>query len=449
MTDRQFPPGFLWGAATSAYQIEGGWNADGKGESIWDRYVQTPGHIHQDDTGDTATDHYHRMRADVSLMGDLRLKAYRFSISWPRVLPDGRGQANEAGLDFYSRLIDALLEADIQPVACLNHWDLPQAIFELGGWPERQSADWFSDYARLMFDRLGDRVRLWATHNEPRVIAFLGYGEGVMAPGIPDYSLAFLTVHHLLLAHARAVQAFRRGGYDGEIGIILDSEHVVPAGDLPEDRAACDRYKALDTYLFTDPLFLGTYPADLMTWIGSLAPDVQPGDLELIAQPVDFLGINYYRSMAVGYSQKANFLKAGAAHRTLPMWGHTEIGWGVYPTGLTEVLLDLARRYSLPPLYLAENGCATRDIPDEIGYVGDVERIDYLRGHISAAWDAIQDGIDLRGYFVWSLLDNFEWSEGYVPRFGLVRVDYKTLERIPKLSSSWYRQVIERNGLDF
>lgn len=448
MSDSIFPKDFLWGAATSAYQIEGAWNIDGKGENIWDHYVRTPGHIRNNDTGDVATDHYHRMREDVALMKAMGLKAYRFSISWSRVMPEGRGATNPSGLDFYSRLIDELLAADIQPIACLNHWDLPQAIYELGGWPDRDSTDWFAEYARLMFDAYSDRVKFWDTHNEPRVVAFLGYGSAIMAPGIPDYSKAFQTVHHLLVSHGKAVQVFRRGGYGGEIGIILDSEHVVPATDSHDDKAAQARYREMDTLLFTDPLFLGAYPASFIDWIGPLAPEIKPGDMELIAQPLDFLGVNYYRSMEISFDPDAGFLKADAKPQTLPMWGYTEMGWGVYPPGMIEVLLDLDRRYDLPPVHLTENGCATQDEPDENGFVKDVERIDYLRGHIAALAEAAGQGVNIKGYFVWSLLDNFEWAEGYAPRFGLIRVDYETLDRTPKQSYSWYQKVIERNGLD-
>jgi beta-glucosidase len=443
-----FPKDFLWGAATSAYQIEGAWNADGKGESIWDRYTHISGNIRNGDTGDVAADHYHRMSEDVALMRSLGLRAYRFSISWSRVLPEGRGEPNPAGLDFYDRLVDALLAVGIQPVACLYHWDLPQAVYDAGGWPARQSTDWFAEYARLMFDRLGGRVRMWATFNEPRVSAFLGYGSAVMAPGVADYSLAFQTVHHLLLAHGKAVQAFRQGGYPGEIGIVLDCEHAIPASDSPADHAAWQRYHELDTLLFTHPLFKGEYPAELISWIGPMAPRVQPGDLATIGYPVDFLGVNYYRSMSVSADPQGGFLKCRADHRTLPMWGSTELGWGVYPDGLRSVLIYLHHLYGLKKVFISENGCATLDLPDENGYVNDTERIDFLRGHIHAAWEAIQAGVPLQGYFVWSLIDNFEWSEGYTPRFGLARVDYTTQTRIPKRSFAWYRDLIARNSLD-
>lgn len=441
-----FPDDFVWGAATSAYQIEGAWNEEGKGESIWDRYAHRPGHVRNGDTGDRAADHYHRMEQDVQLMEALGLQAYRFSIAWSRVLPEGRGQPNEKGLDFYSRLVDRLLEAGLQPVACLYHWDLPQMLDDLGGWPQRDCADWFAEYARLMFDRLGDRVRTWDTHNEPRVAAFIGYGAATMAPGVADYSQAFQTAHHLLLAHGKAVQLFRQGGYQGEIGIILDSEYSTPASQAEDDQLAWQRYYELDTTFFTEALFHGRYPAYLMDWIGPLRPRVEQGDLQVINAPLDFLGINYYRSTRISFDPEGGFLKCRAEQRTLPMWGLTEVGWGVYPNGLAQALLRVQESCRPVKLFITENGCATLDQPQEGGYVRDEERIAYLAGHIAAAGRAIQAGVNLKGYFVWSLMDNFEWAQGYTPRFGLVRVDYHTLKRTPKASFNWYREVILSNG---
>jgi beta-glucosidase len=442
-----FPEGFVWGVATSAYQIEGAWNEDGKGENIWDRYSHRLGNVRNHDNGDIAVDHYHRMPADVALMHTLGLKAYRFSVSWARVLPEGRGRANPAGLGFYDRLVDELLQAGIQPVACLYHWDLPQAIYELGGWPARQTTDFYTDYARLMFDRLGDRVQTWDTFNEPRVTCFLGYGQAVMAPGIADASLAYQTAHHLLLAHGKAVQVFRQGGYQGKIGIILDSEYSRPASDCDEDHAAWQRYYEYDTLFFTDALFNGGYPASHLEWIGPMAPRILAGDMETIQQPLDFLGVNYYRATLISFDPQGGYLKYRSAHRTLPEYGYTELGWGIYPAGLKGVLDSLANRYTLPELYITENGCAVRDEPDESGFVMDRKRIQFLHDHIAAAYEAIQAGVNLRGYFVWSLLDNFEWSEGYTPSFGLVRVDYATLKRIPRQSYFWYQRVIAANGL--
>jgi beta-glucosidase len=443
-----FPEDFLWGASTSAYQIEGAWNKDGKAPSIWDVYAHRIGNVRNHDNGDLAADHYHRMPEDVALMKDLGLKAYHFSISWSRVLPEGRGRSNSRGLDFYDRLVDQLLKAGIQPVACLYHWDLPQALYLAGSWPQRETTDWFAEYARLMFDRLGDRIMIWATHNEPRVAAFMGYGSAVMAPGVADYSLAFQVAHNLLVAHGKAVEIYRQGGYRGEIGIILDSEFAQPASETEEDQAACQRYSELDTAFFTDALFTGRYPPNLMEWIGPMAPRIQPGDMELINQPLDFLGVNYYRAMLVSFDPQGGFLKCRAAHRTAPALGYTQVGWGVYPEGLTAVLTNLDRRYLIPKFLITENGCAVLDRPDPNGSIRDTERIDYLHGHIAAAAQAIQAGVNLRGYFVWSFMDNFEWAEGYTPRFGLVYVDSTTQVRLPKQSFYWYRDVITRNGID-
>jgi len=448
MKEKTFPKDFVWGAATSAYQIEGAWNEDSKGESIWDVYTHRPGNIRNNDSGDVAADHYHRMPDDVALMKELGLKAYRFSIAWSRVLPAGRGQANPKGLDFYDRLVDRLLEAKVQPVACLYHWDLPQAIQEAGGWPNRETTDWYAEYARLMFDRLGDRVKVWDTHNEPRVAAFIGYGSANMAPGVADYTLAFQVAHHLLLAHGKAVEVYRQGAYQGEIGIILDSEYSAPASESEADQAAWQRYYELDTGFFTDALFTGQYPSILLDWIGPMAPRVQPGDMKMINSRLDFLGVNYYRAMLVAFDPQGGFLKCRATHRTLPMWGYTQIGWGVYPAGLTHVLVDLNQKYKVPKFYLTENGCAALDVPDHTGFVKDTERVEFLRLHLAAALEAIQAGVDLRGYFIWSFMDNFEWAEGYTPRFGLVRVDYATQVRIPKQSFHWYQNLIARNGID-
>ncbi len=445
MSHKIFPEGFVWGVSSSAYQIEGAWNEDGKGESTWDRFSHRAGRVKNNDTGDVACDHYHRYVEDIALAKALGLKAYRFSISWSRVLPEGKGQANPVGLDFYDRLVDQLCAANVQPVVTLYHWDLPQAIQDLGGWLNRATTDWFAEYARLMFDRLADRVRMWDSQNEPRVNAFLGYGAAVMAPGIPDYTAAFQVAHHLLLAHGKALTVFRQGGYQGEMGIIIDSENAVPASEREADQAAWQRYYEMDSGFFADALFNGEYPSLLMDWLGASAPQIQTGDMELIRTPLDFLGINYYRSVQVAYDQDGGFLKCRATPLTLPMWGYTAVGWGVYPPGLTEVLLDIRDRYGNPKVFLTENGCATLDQPDAKGFVRDVERVDYLRGHMLAAHQAVELGVNLKGYFVWSLLDNFEWHHGYEPRFGLVRVDYETQKRIPKASYHWYGDVIAKN----
>jgi beta-glucosidase len=447
MAVRKFPDGFLWGAATAAYQIEGAWNEDGKGESIWDHFTHRPYTISNGDTGDVACDHYHRMPEDVALMQEMGLKSYRFSVSWPRVLPQGRGQVNQKGLDFYDRLVDRLLAAGIVPNATLNHWDLPQAVQERGGWPVRDTADWFADYARLLFDRLGDRVAFWSTHNEPHVIAYIGYGQGIFAPGLADYSKAYQTVHHLLLAHGKAVQAFRQGNYRGKIGIVIYFGNYVPASDSQADRDACQRAYDNMSAIFGDPIFKGRYPERLFEWIGPHAPEIRSGDLELIHQPLDFLGVNHYFTVQVAHEPRGGLLKLTERQVTSPGWGYTEMGWGINPDGIKAALLDLKDRYDSPKILITENGCAMVDIPDEAGFVADWRRIDYLRSHIRAVHEAIEEGVDVRGYYVWSLMDNFEWAHGYGPRFGLVRVDYATGRRTPKQSTRWYSQVIADNSI--
>jgi beta-glucosidase len=359
LSTRHFPDDFIWGVAASAYQIEGAWDADGKGESIWDRFTHRPYNVLDGDTGDVACDHYHRMPQDVALMKELGLQSYRFSISWPRVLPAGRGAVNQKGLDFYDRLVDRLLAAGIKPNATLYHWDFPQALQDSGGWPNRDSVDWFVDYARVVFDRLGDRVPMWSTHNEPWVIAFLGYATGRHAPGLCDHSQAYQTAHHLLLSHGKTVQLFRQGGYQGEIGIVLNLGHFVPAGSTAPglsqrtelaassvreaDRAACQRVYEENAGLFLEPLFKGRYPEMLFDWIGPHQPRVLAGDLAAINQPIDFVGVNYYTTHEVSHSVDGSLLKAEAAHVSAPGWGRTAMGWGVNPAGLTAVLLDVKR----------------------------------------------------------------------------------------------------------
>ena len=437
----------MWGAATSAYQIEGAWNEDGKGESIWDRFVHRPYNVINGDTGDVACDHYHRMPQDVALMRELGLQSYRFSISWPRVLPKGRGAVNEKGLGFYDRLVDNLLAADILPNITLNHWDYPQALQEAGGWPNRDSVGWFVDYARVVFDTFGDRVRLWTTHNEPWVISFNGYAKGVHAPGICDYSRAYQAAHHLLLSHGKAVQLFRQGGYQGEIGIVLNLSHFEPASEREADQAAYRRVYEENVSLFLEPLFKGRYPGTLFDWIGPHQPQVLAGDLDLIRQPIDFLGVNHYMTQSVSHDVTVSLLEADVTPVSAPGWGHTEMGWGVNPPGLTAVLLDVKSKYGNPKMYVTENGCALRDAPDEAGFVSDPGRINYLRAHLQAAHEAIEAGCNLKGNYVWSLMDNFEWAKGYGPRFGLIRVDYETGKRFPKQSARWYSEVIDQNGI--
>lgn len=448
MGKMRFPEGFVWGAATSAYQIEGAWDEDGKGESIWDRFTHTRHHVVDGDTGDVACDHYHRVQQDVALIESLGLDTYRFSIAWSRILPQGRGTVNEAGLDFYDRLVDELLTAGIQPTVNLFHWDLPQSLQELGGWPNRDCSDWFAEYARIVFQRLGDRVGRWITQNEPRVAAFMGYGSGLHAPGIHDYTQAYQAVHHLLLAHGKAVHAFRDGAYQGEIGIVHDLAHFIPASQRDEDVAACQRAYEQDIGQFLDPIFRGRYPETLFNWIDSQQPRIEDGDMDIISQPIDFLGINYYKTHKVSLALGKAPLNAQLEPVSAPGWGLTQMGWGVNPSGLKAVLLDVKETYGNPTVYVTENGCAFPDEPDENGFVADWARVNFLRGHLRAIHEAIEAGADVRGYLVWSLLDNFEWAMGYGPRFGIVRVDYDTLERTPKQSALWYRDVIDQNAID-
>lgn len=443
----QFPENFMWGVATSAYQIEGAWNEDGKGESVWDTFAHRPYSTRNNENGDTACDHYHRMPEDIALMKALGIPAYHFSISWTRVLPGGIGAVNEKGLDFYDRLVDELLAAGITPMAVLHHWEFPQALQNLGGWVNRASTDWFADYARVVFDRLGDRVQHWGTLNEPWVVAFLGYGAGIFAPGVCDYSKAYQTLHHLLLAHAKAVQVFRQDNHSGEIGIILNPDHFIPASKRAEDIAACQRAYDENVGMFMRPLTFGEYPADFMEWLGVHRPVISPGDLEMIKGSFDYLGVNYYRTSIVAHDINNGILKARIRSIAEPGWGRTEIDWGIAPSGLTHILLDWKENYGNPKMYVTECGAAFPDAVDASGAVNDPARINFLRAHIAATHTAIEQGANVHGYFAWSFMDNFEWAEGYRPRFGLVYVDYATQKRIPKASAHWFSRVARHNGL--
>ena len=447
MTTFRFPKDFLWGVAASAYQIEGAWNEDGRGESIWDRFAHTPHHILGGANADTALDHYHRMPEDVALMKRLGIPQYSFTVSWSRVVPDGAGSPNARGLDFYDRLVDELLKAGIRPKATLFHWDLPQALQDKGGWPNRETVDRFGDYARIAYDRLADRVDLWCTHNEPWVAAFLGYATGLHAPGICDYSQGYQAAHHLLLAHARALQIFRQGGYQGEIGLILNLNGLIPMTDSDADLAATQRVHDETHALFLDPVFKGTYPQRLFDFIGTHQPRLQQGDLELIHQPMDFLGLNHYNTDRVAFDVFGGLNKARLTPYSAPGWGLTEMNWGIHPDGLRGELLHVKNNYGNPKVYVTENGCAIPDVPDDNGIVRDGERIRFLAAHLQALHQAIQEGANVHGYAVWSILDNFEWERGYGPRFGLVRVNYETLERIPKQSAHWYSEVIAQNAV--
>lgn len=447
MTPLTFPDGFLWGVAASAYQIEGAYNEDGKGESIWDRFTRWEAHILNDENGDVACDHYHRYKEDVALIKSLGISNYGFSSAWTRILPQGRGAVNKRGLDFYSRLVDELLGAGIQPKVTLFHWDLPQALQDSGGWPSRDTAEYFAEYARIVFDRLGDRVRLWATHNEPWVAAFLGHAHGLHAPGLCDYSQAYQAAHHLLLSHGKAVEVFRQGGYKGKIGLILNLNGLLPASDRAEDVAATQRVHDETHALFLDPVFKGTYPQALFNYVGMHQPKIQANDLDMIRQPIDYLGLNYYNTDLVSFDLFGGLNKARLAPYSAPGWGRTEMEWGIHPMGLKGELLHIKANYGNPVLYVTENGCAAPDPPDDEGFVADRDRIRFLEAHLHALHEAIAAGANVNGYFIWTIFDNFEWERGYSKRFGLVRVDYPTQRRIPKASARWYSQVIGQNAI--
>ncbi len=438
-----FPADFLWGAATSAYQIEGSPLADGAGASIWHEFSHTPGRTCDGDTGDTACDHYHRYREDIALVRALGLNAYRFSVAWGRVLPEGRGRVNSAGLDFYQRLVDAVLEQGIQPMVTLYHWDLPAALDRLGGWLNPDSADWFADYARVLFRALGDRVKLWVTLNEPWVVVDGGYLHGGLAPGQRNPFAAPVAAHNLLRAHGRAVQAYRAESRH-QIGLVVNLEPKYPASATAEDLDATMRADAYWNRFYLDPVFLGSYPPELPEIFGAAWPTFTEADFELIKQPLDFLGINYYSRQVVRHDP-ADWPLAAARVRQ-PQQTHTGLGWEVYPQGLTDILEWVAGRYGPLPLYVTENGSAFYDPPHTKGEIADPLRQAYLRAHLRAVLEARRNGVDVRGYFAWSLLDNFEWAYGYSQRFGLVHVDYATQQRTPKASARFYTEVIRGGG---
>jgi beta-glucosidase len=444
-----FPTDFLWGAATSSYQIEGAVAADGRGESIWDRFSHTPDAIENGDSGDEANDHFHRWAEDVDLMGELGLRAYRFSIAWPRIVPDGRGRIEERGIDFYRRLVDRLRERRIVPAVTLYHWDLPQSLQDRGGWANRDTAEAFAEYADAMFEALGDDVPIWITHNEPWVAAVLGYLYGAHAPGIRDLQQMLDASHHLLLSHGLAVERYRARGLDGRIGITLDLHPTYPASDSDADRLAARTSEEFTNRWYLDPLLRGVQPEHLSAVFREAGGDptsaVRSGDRDIISATIDFLGINYYSRHVAAASDDGFGWAVLPGDPALPA---SQLGWEVFPDGLYDLLTALTREYGPLPLYVTENGIAVNDRIGADGAVDDPQRIDFLRGHFAAAQRAIDDGVDLRGYFVWSLMDNFEWGFGYRPRFGLVYVDYATQERIPKASAGWYRRVIEWNGLD-
>jgi beta-glucosidase len=433
-----FPPDFLWGAATSSYQIEGGASEDGRGEGIWDRFSTVPGAVRNGESGAVACDFFHRYPEDLRLMQDLGLDAFRFSVSWPRILPEGRGRIEPRGLDFYDRLVDELLAAGIRPFLNLYHWDLPQRLEDEGGWPARSTAEAFVELTEAVVGRLGDRVRDWSTHNEPWCAAWLGYGLGVHAPGRKSQADAVAAAHHLLLSHGWAVEVIRRDALDPRVGIIIDSWPAHPASDDPADIAAARAADAVRNRFVFDGALRGTYPEDALDLLAPAEPPVREGDMAALAPPLDWVGVNNYSRNVV----RANPAGGDPLEVRSPEGELTEMGWEVYPNGLYEVLMRVHRDYAPPVMYVTENGAAFGDVRDHDGRVRDPERIAYLSGYLEAVARAIADGAPVQGYFVWSLLDNFEWSLGYGRRFGLVYVDYPTLERVPKDSFSWYRDLI-------
>lgn len=452
MKNLNFPSNFQWGAATSAYQVEGAWKQDGKGESIWDRFSHTPGKIIKNENGDTACDHYSLWQTDIQLMKELGLQAYRFSTAWTRIFPTGRGSINQAGLDFYSRLVDGLLDAGIEPIVCLYHWDLPQALQDQGGWPLRETALAYGDYANTVTRHLGDRVKQWITHNEPTCAGLLGYQTGFHAPGYTDWKLTLPAIHHLLLSHGFGVQAVRANVTGGQVGMVMDPIPYQPASYRPEDVAATRWEDGYHNRWYLDPLFGRGYPADILSehiQMGNLPHNglnyIKQGDYELIAIPTDFLGINYYRRGVVQVGENG---RVGSPIATPhPEAGYTEMGWEIYPWGLFEVIMLMHLTYRPKAIYVTENGASYSDGPGIDGRVRDTRRIHYLREHLAAVQQAIMAGAPVNGYFAWSLLDNFEWAMGYDQRFGLVHVDFKTMKRTPKDSAFWYRQVIRDNAI--
>ncbi|MFB4280100.1 GH1 family beta-glucosidase [Nonomuraea sp. MTCD27] len=458
-----FPENFLWGTATAAYQVEGAATEDGRGPSIWDTFSHTPGLVANGDTGDVACDHYHRLEEDLDLLAGLGVGAYRFSISWPRVQPGGRGPVNAPGLDFYQRLVDGLLARDIAPVATLYHWDLPQELEDAGGWPHRDTAERFAEYARLMGGALGDRVRTWITLNEPWCSAYLGYASGVHAPARTDPAAALAAVHHLNLGHGLAVQALRTtAAKDAQMSVTLNLHHV--RGVSERDADAVRRADALSNRAFLGPMLEGAYPRDLIADTASVTDwsFVRDGDEVTACQPLDVLGVNYYNPTLVRQWDGVTPRETADGHQdgAVSPWiacediefvkqpgPYTEMGWNIDETGLTELLLRLHRDYPDLPTMITENGAAFPDPVSPDGLVHDADRVDYLHRHLTAVTEAIAAGADVRGYFVWSLMDNFEWAHGYAKRFGIVRVNRETMERTWKDSAHWYKDVVASGKL--
>lgn len=459
----QFPPNFIWGSATSSYQIEGAWDIDGKGPSIWDAFSLIPGKTYEMHNGHKACDHYHKFREDVALMAKMGLKAYRFSISWPRIMPQGKGAVNEKGIQFYSDLIDTLLDHGIEPWITLYHWDLPLALhLENDGWLDPNIVDYFAEYARICFEAFGDRVKNWITLNEPWVVAILGYGQGIFAPGRISDSEPYLAAHHLILAHAHAVKLYRtkfQAHQQGQIGWTNNCDWREPLNQDVENIEAAQR--ALEFFLawFTDPVYFGEYPKVMRDRVGERLPQFTKEEIALIKGSSDFFGLNHYTTSYASHVRKGEsvnievygnggifedqYVKLTADEQ----WKFTAMNWAIVPWGCRKLLEWIKNRYDNPPIFITENGCAMDDVPID-GQVIDQGRIDYYQGYLKACHEAIQNGVNLQGYFSWSFMDNFEWASGYSKRFGLHYVDFETLNRIPKSSAKWYANVINQNGWD-
>ena len=440
-----FPQDFLWGAATASYQIEGAAFEDGKGESIWDRFSHAPGTIADGTTGDVGCDHYHLFEQDVALMRELGLQTYRLSVSWPRIFPNGIGAPNQQGIAFYQKLLKLLRENGIKTALTLYHWDLPQKLQDVGGWTNWRIADDFEAYARYLFIQLDGLVDWWITLNEPYCIAFLGHWRGIFAPGMRDFSAALLSAHHLLLAHGKAVRAFRELGTKGEIGITLNMDGNFPATDSEDDRFAAELAHDAWSFWFADPIFKKCYPeAVVRQYSGKVAlPDICEGDFDIISTPVDFLGLNHYFSNHC--TRSAGEWPLGIKQEFIGD-DRTAMGWGIYPEGFYDIIMRVHKRCGGIKLYITENGCAVNDIVDVHGNIEDASRVDFFTRYLTAVHRAIEDGVNLKGFYAWSLMDNFEWASGLSKRFGLVHVDYRTGKRTIKKSGHWYTDVIRRNG---
>lgn len=462
----QFPEGFLWGAATASYQVEGAVSEGGRGVSIWDTFSHTPGRTVNGDTGDVACRHYQRASEDIELMARLSLSSYRFSVAWPRVQPDGKGAANQEGLDFYRRLVGGLRQRGIVPAVTLYHWDLPQPLEDEGGWGVRETAERFAEYAGIVAEALGDEAGMWITLNEPWCSAWLGYAAGIHAPGLTNPQVSMRATHHLLLGHAFATDVLRRES-KSPVGITLNLAPQIPASEHDLDVAAARRTDGGLNRMYLDPLFRASYPEDILQTVAAVGLEmdaVQDGDMALISRPIDFLGVNYYSTHVVASTarlaeaRQAGFVAPdsllsgptaalGVGNVGRPWLKRTAMDWEIDPGGLTSLLARLNEEYTRTPIYVTENGAAFHDYQGPDGSVHDPERVAYLHGHINAVKDAIDAGVDVRGYFAWSLMDNFEWAEGYSKRFGLAWVDYPTGERVPKDSFGWYQRVIAANAL--